>query len=87
MMNQEKGSDQLMLNQFCNLMTWYILEQTRFASQRQGSASKQTQWTISMDLRNSYQYSNLQSQNWNDSCEEVEKNIINSNKNLVKQKW
>jgi len=40
-----------------------------------------------MDLRNSYQYSNLQSQNWTESCQEVQKKIINSNPNLVSQKW
>ena len=40
-----------------------------------------------MDLRNSYKYSNLQSQNWTKSSEEAYKKIINSNPNLVKQKW
>ena len=31
-------------------------------------------------------YSNLQSQNWTESCEEVQKKIIDSNPNLFKQK-
>jgi len=35
----------------------------------------------------SYQYSNMQSQDWTESCEEVQTNIINSNQNVVKQKW
>ena len=34
-------------------------------------------------MRNSYQYSNLQSQNWTESCEEVQKNIIKSNPNWL----
>jgi len=41
---------------------------------------------ISTDLSNSYQYSNLQSQTWTESCE-VQEKIINSNPNQVKQKW
>jgi len=63
------------------------MEQTCLAAQRQGSTFKQTQKIISVDLRNSYQYSNLQFQNWTESSEEIQKNIINSNPNLVKQKW
>jgi len=31
--------------------------------------------------------SNLQSQNWTESCEEFQKKIINSNPILLKQKW
>jgi len=39
------------------------VEWTCFAGHRQDSTFKQTQITISTDLRNSYQCSNVQSQN------------------------
>jgi len=61
------------------------MEKTCFDGQRQGSTVKQTQITISMDLRNSYQYSKLQCQNWTESYEEVQKKIINSHHSLAKQ--
>ena len=78
------------LSNSVTLMTWYIKEQTYFASHTQGSTFKQTHyksrrfWEI--QLNQNVQYNNLQSLNWTESCEKVQNNIIKFNPNLVKQK-
>ena len=64
-----------------NLLEWVA------AQKRLKTTDLNKDETISNDLRNSYQYSNVQSRNWTESCKEGQKNIIHSSINLVKQKW
>ena len=37
-------------------------------------------------LNQSFQYSDLQSRNWTESCKEVQNNVVKPNQNPVKQK-
>ena len=61
---------------------WHDRQWSRLVSLVRDKA--QHKQSISMDLGNSYQYSNVLYPSWADCCVEVHKKIFNSNPNLVK---
>ena len=79
MMSQKRGwINENQINSV-NLITWYIKQQTCFAGHTQGSTfeqhSVQSRPVWETPLNHTFQYSNLQSQNWTESYEEIKNDM------------